>query len=404
MEDVKLADLPAFADSMYKELMRGHEKRFEARIKNIKRASDELSTVASRLEVSIRNAWGTLDKTASEQGLRLVQTIKDSTNQISNQSIKSNYSDLEEFHKGAVEASDRIILTIRKYVPKLYKAMKTEIASLNSSLTKFEAAINEFGNSLDNSPGSAIESLKAEIHTLTEREHNLNEFRAENQEIRKTFTSSRENEQALLREQENLLLHEMFRQLLRLQDESRSKGEAMEQFLQPLNKALKKYERTFDAKSVDHKVLTQLVENPRTAVLETDSQTLLRMLNALNDALSRGKLGIEERKRKRAEEVITLISQGDLDKLRTEYLLIQDRINTINDQLQKNGLLQKREKLTESLTRIQSSITQINMQLADNEKRIEEMARTMLKEKSVIEAEIERLSRKTIAIRIEPIN
>ena len=404
MEDVKLADLPAFADSLYKELMRHHEKRFEARIKNIKRASDELATVTSRLEVSIRNAWGTLDKTASEQGLRLVQTIKESTNQISNQQIQSDYYGLEAFHKSAVEASDKIILTIRKYVPKLYKAMKTEIASLNSSLTKFEATINEFGSSLDKSPGSALESLKADIRTLTKREQKLNEFRTENREIRKTLTSSVENEKALLRDQETLLSHEMFRQLLQLQDELRSKAEAIELFLQPLSKALKKYERTSDDKSSDHQVLTQLVENPRITVLETDPQKYLRVLNALNGALSRGELGIEERKRKRAEEVISLISQGNLEQLRTQYLLIQDRISRMNDQLQTNGLLEKREKLAEALTRTESKTKQLNTQLAESEKRIEEMGRMMLKEKSLIEAEIERLSGKTIAIRTEPVS
>ena len=404
MEDIKLADLPAFADSLYKELMRGHEKRFEARIKNIKRTSDELASVASRLEVSIRNAWGTLDKTASEQGLRLVQTIKETTNQISNQTIKSDYHDLEDFHKSAVDASDKIILTIRKYVPKLYKAMKTEIASLNSSLTKFEAAINEFGTSLDNSPGSALESLRSDIHTLTEKERVLNEFRAENREIRKTLTASLEGEQALLREQETLLSHETFRQLFQLDDELRSKAEAIEQFLQPLNKALKKHERTADDKSADHQVLTRLLENPRAAVLETDSQTLLRVLNALNGALSRGELGIEERKRKRAEEVITLVSRGDLEQLRTEYFSILDSINRINDQLQASGLLQKKQELSESLTRIQYKNSQVNIQQADNEKRIQEMTREMQKEKSLIEAEIERLSKKTIVIRTEPTN
>ncbi len=256
MEDVNLADLPTFADSLYKELMRGHEKRFEARIKNVNRASDELSTVASRLEVSIRNAWGSLDKTTSEQGLRLVQTIKELTHQISNQSIPSDYNGLESLHKTSVEASDKIIITIRKYVPKLYKAMKTEIASLNSSLTRLETTINEFGTSLDNSPGSEIESLRADIHTLLHKEHTLKELVAENRQIRKTVASSVDEEKTLLHEQENLLSHDGFRQLLQLEDASRSKAEAIEQFLQPLTKALKKYERIMsDNKSIDHRSL-----------------------------------------------------------------------------------------------------------------------------------------------------
>ena len=277
MEDITLVDLPAFADSLYKELMRGHEKRFEARIRNIKRASDDLSVVASRLEMSIRNAWGSLDKTTSEQGLRLVQTIKETTNQISTQNIPSDYNGLEDLHKTSVVASDKIILTIRKYVPKLYKTMKTDIASLNSSLTKFEGSINEFGTSLDESPGSAIESLKVDIDTLLKKEHALTELRKDNGEIRKSIASSLDDEKELLKQQETLLSHDEFRQLLQLEDTLKSKTEAIEQFLQPLVKALKKYERMLseDDKSLDHRVLTRLVENPRAAVSETDSQTLL---------------------------------------------------------------------------------------------------------------------------------
>lgn len=402
--DVNLEDLPAFADSLYKELMRSHEKRFEVRIKNIKRASDDLSAVANRLEVSIRNAWGSLDKTTSEQGLRLVQTIKETTNQISNQDIPSDYNGLESLHKTSVVASDKIILTIRKYVPKLYKTMKTEIASLNSSLTKFETAINEFGTSLDDSPGSVIESLKVDIRTLLGKQHTLNEFREDNIEIRKTLAISVDGERTLLGEQQTLLSHETFRQLLQLEDALRSKAEAIEQFLQPLVKALKKYERISDVKSPDHQILTRLVETLRTTVTETDPQTLLRIFNALNDALTRGKLGIEERKRKRAEEVIQLISQGYLEQLRTEYISIQDRIKNTKEQLQATGLLQKKEELEEALTRSQSKTAQLNSQLAENEKRLEDMTRMISKEKAMVQDEITCVSGKAIAIKAESIN
>ena len=318
MEDVSLVDLPAFADALYKDVMRNHEKRFAERIKNIKRTSDDLAALASRLEVSIRNAWGSLDKTTSEQGVRLAQTIRETAQQISKQDIPSDYNGLEILHKTAVEASDKIILSIRKYVPKLHKAMKTDIASLNSSLTKFEASINAFGIALDESPGSAIESLKVEIRTLMEKDHALKELRVDTGEIRELIIASLDGEKALLREQEALLSREEFRQLLQLEHALRFKGEAIEQFLQPLAKALKKYERRLsdEDESLDHRVLTLLIENPRTTVSETDSHRLLQVFNALNGALTRGELGIEERKRKRAEEVVAAITRGELDQLR----------------------------------------------------------------------------------------
>lgn len=380
--------------------MRSHEKRFEARIKNIRRASDELSTVASRLEVSIRNAWGSLDKTTSEQGLRLVQTIKEAANQISNQSIPSDFNGLESLHKTSVGASDKIILTIRKYVPKLYKAMKTDIASLNSSLTKLETTINEFGTSLDDSPGSAIESLKVDIRDILEKEHTLNELLEDNRQIRKTLASSVDGERTLLREQETLLTNEEFRQLFQLEDAARSKAETIEQFLQPLVKPLKKYGRIMsDDKSLDRRILTQLVEKPQATVSETDPRALLRLFNSLNGALNRGELGIEERKRKRAEEVILSISRGDLEQLRSEFASIQERIKKTEDQLQITGLFHKKEQLAEALTQTQSKTAQLNAQLAENERRLEIVTAMISKEKSLIEKEVAQLCGKHITIR-----
>ena len=401
MEEVNLTDLPPFADSLYKELMRGHEKRFEARIKSVKRASDELSAVASRLHLSIRNAWGSLDKTTSEQGLRLIQTIKENTSQISNQPVPTDYKGLENLHKATVEASDKIIVTIRRYVPKLYKAMKTEIAALNSSLTKLETAINEFGKALDDSPGSEIESLKTEISTLLHAEQTRMELVADNSLIRQTLTSSTDEEKSLIHEQEAMMSNDGFRQLRELEDASRAKEEAIEQFLQPVVKPLKKYERISDEKSIEHRTLTRLVEDPRAAISETDTQTMLRVFNGLNGALSRGELGIEEKKRKKAEEVILSITQGNLERLRTEQLTIQHRIKKTIDELQATGLISRKEKLTEAITKVHAKTIQFNTQLAENERRIDTIAGTILKEKQQIEKEIAKLAKKSIVIRTQ---
>lgn len=403
MENVNLVDLPAYGDTLCKDIMRSHEKRFVEREKNIKRASDDLAVVANKLEVSIRNAWGSLDKTTSEQGVRLTQTIREAAQLISKQDIQSDYSGSEIFHTTAVEASEKVILAIRKYVPKLHKALKTDIASLNSSITKLEGAINAFGITLDESPGSAIESLKVDIHTLLEKEHTLNELRREMQKIHGFVTISLDAEKALLKDQEALLSHEEFRQLLQLQDALQSKNEAIEQFIQPLLKALKKYERTLsdDNKSVDRRVLARLIDHPRATVAETDSHSLLQVFIPLNGALTRGELGIEERRRKRAEEVIAAITQGELDHLRGEYITIQDNIRNTTERLKTTGLLPKKEDLLRSLEGTRSKTAQLNTQLTENEKRIEDVIKIISRDKSLIEKELTKLSGKPFAIKTE---
>jgi hypothetical protein len=403
LENVNLVDLPAYADTLCKDIMRGYEKRFVEREKNIKRASDDLAVVSNRLEISIRNAWGSLDKTTSEQGVRLAQTIREAAQRISKQDIQSDYSSSEIFHTTAVEVSDTIILAIRKHVPKLHKALKTDIALLNSSITKLEAAINTFGIALDESPGGAVESLKADIRTLLEKQDTLNELRRERQKIHELTIMSLDAEKSLLKEEEVLLSHEEFRCLLQLQDALQSKNEAIEQLIQPLFKALKKYERMLsdDDKSFGRQVLTRLINNPQITVAETDSHSLLHVFTALEGALTQGELGIEERKRKRAEEVITAITQGELDRLRGEYIAIQENVRNTTEKLNTTGLLRKKEDLLKSLEGTRFRTAQLNAQLAENEKRIEDVIKIISKEKLLIEKESTRLSGKPFAIRTE---
>ena len=403
-ESIRLDELPDFKATLSKDLMRNHEKRFADRIKSIKRNSDDLAAVADRLEVSVRNAWGSLDKATSEQGVRLTQTIRDRAQQLSSQDVQYTYKDSDSYHETAVEASNKIILAIRRYVPKLHKTLKTDIASLNSSLAKFEASINLLGTALDESPGSRLELLEADVRILLEKDHALKHLQSQNTEIEESISKEADNERGLIAERDSLLSNEEFRQLEHYEEALKTKEGEIDQFLQPLVKPLKKFERTQstdDLSQPEQQALAKLIEDPKNSVFEIDPRTLLQVLKALGASLMQGDLQIEDRKRKRAEEVIVFVDNGELEKLHKSYITLKENVHNMTDRLTANGLIHKRSELSRHLTEIQSRKSQLNVQLADNKKRVDEMTKAISKQKTLIESKIAELSGKQVDVNVE---
>ena len=403
-ETVTLDELPSFNATLSKNLMRNHEKRFADKIKSIKRTSGDLAAVTDKLDVSVRNAWGSLDKTTSEQGLRLTQTIRDTAQQLSSQEVQSTYRDSDSYHETAIEASNKVILAIRKYVPKLHKTLKTDIASLNSSLAKLEASINSLGTALDESPGSRIESLESDVRILLEKHRALKELRSKNMEIQESISKETNMGMALTVERESLLSNEEFRELEHYEEALKTKEGEIDQFLQPLIKPLRKFERTLSPDNLsqpERQALAKLIEDPKNSVSEIDPQRVLQILHALTVPLMQGDLQIEDRKRKRAEEVITAVNNGELGKLRQSYITLQNDIRSMVNKLTASGFIHKRNELTRRLIEIESRTSEFNMQLADNKKRIDEMTKAISKQKTMIESRIAELSGEQVDVKVE---
>jgi hypothetical protein len=396
---IQLSELATFNDTLTHDLMKNYEKNFGEKIKNIKRSSEDIANVADRLDLAIKNAWGSLDKTTSEQGLRLTQTIKETGRKLSGYEIESNYAKSEEFHKTAVEISNKIILSIRKYVPKLHKVLKTDIAALNSTLTKLESSINSLGIALDDSPGRALETLELETKVLLVKKSTAKELEIRNQEIEQSILQSTKDEENLLNEQNQLLSREEFLILQKCENSLKSEIEKIEQLLQPIAKPLRKFERTLTEDSpIDPNILEKLIENPKEAISKYSTQSISRILNSLNDALNQGKLGIEERKRRKAQEVIEAANRGELEKRRTTFLSIQNNTQTATDILIANGLFDKNERLKQLLTKTRSESEQLKTTQNSNRKKIEELTKVISKQKALIESEILKLSGRKISI------
>jgi hypothetical protein len=342
-----------------------------------------------------------MDKTTAEYGMRLAHKIQETSQELSRKECKPTFRDMEEFHEESVQNLNSIILTVRKYMPKLHRGLKTELASLNGALAKLENSVKALGSSLDKSPGLKLESLQKEANALIEKQSELvalrTQLEAQNQSLKETSIA----EQNLSSQMDTLTSGPEFVELKRFEDELVTKKDEIKQLLQPILKPLLKLERAVSTKqvaSVDAGTLHDMIEKPVESIAMTQSFGIVDVLHSLEEALERGQLEVEERKRRKATETIQSINAGMLDTIREEYLTLQANIQETSRQLRSRGLLEKKEIIDNSLSETKARKQSILTEQRDLERRIDDLNKSVLKQKTAVESQVLKLARETIVI------
>jgi len=381
--------------------MKDHEKRFADRTRAIRESSSTLSIAAGRFESSVRNAWGTMDKVASEYGMRLAHTIQETVEEFTRAEPKAKFSDAEKFHEESVHALNKIIVTTRKYLPKLHRGLKTEMAALNTALAKLEKSVRSLGAALDESPGAKIESIRKETDTLTRRLDDLLTLKKDESACVATLQSISERENGLLRDQMELTSQGEFLELRRYEELLRVKEDEIRQFFQPVVKPLVKLERVVSTKqgpTLDIQTLHGLVESPVETLATGQTFAILKALAQLEDALSRNELDVEERKKRKAQETILSVKNGAIEAMRQEYSTIQANIQETLRQLRAKGLLEKRDRAEGSLAQIRNEKEKVETRHREVQRRIDEVGKDILKQKDALESQLSKLAHRTITI------
>lgn len=402
-KEIRISEIAAHCDSLARETMKDHEKRFTERAKGVREAAFNLGNAAERFEGAVRSAWGTLEKTTSEYGARLAHIIQENALEISKKEIPSSYQDTERFHEQSVQTLNRIILSVRKYVPKLHRALRTEMATLNSSLAKLENSITALGTSLDKSPGTKLETLRREVEQITQRQSELIELRSMEQKESATIDELSGQESKIKQEEESLLATPEFQELKRYEDALKLEGDEIQQFLQHLAKPLLKLERMASMKqaSVDARLLSSMIENPKETVVTSQTFAVMQLLNVLEEKLNQHSLDFEEKRRRKAQETIGAIKAGALDRMREEYSALQANIQETLRQLKSIGLLDKRDSLEAELKDKRTQIEAASARKRELDRRTDDLGKTILKHKSTIESHISAVSDRSISILTE---
>ncbi|MGA3108653.1 MAG: hypothetical protein ABSD99_04230 [Candidatus Bathyarchaeia archaeon] len=403
MTDVGVSELANFCQSLERDVMKEHEKRFSERTRAVKEACSALENAASRLEAAVRNAWGTMDKSASEYGTRMAGTIQETARNLPRQQTSSNYQDVEKFHEESVEALNRIIKTVRKYLPKLRRGLRVEMATLNAALGRLESAVRSLGAALDESPGNGFELLKKDAELLPRMHSELLKLRAEASEQAKSLEALEGREKEILTAKENVASEEAFLELEGYENSLRAKGDDIKQFFQPVVKPLTKLERAASAnrnKTVDIGTLQGLIDNPIDTVAAGQTFALARLLDQLGNELATGDLDIEERRLRRAEETIQQFKAGVVDKMREEYLAIQANVQETRRQLKASGLMGRMEELDQTLASIRREKESLTAHNSELHRRIDTLTKNVLKHKTSIEHQIAEITDKSVTIEI----
>jgi len=381
--------------------MKEHEKRFAERIRSVREASAALNNAGTRLGAGVKTAWGTMEKQVSEYGIRLAQTIQENSQNLSRQEAESSYHEAGIFHQNAVRALNEIILAVRRYVPKLQRMLKPEMATLNSSLVRLEKSIVDLGTTLDTSPGRKLESLNRDAQTLQERQRDLLKLKSEENAEQALIeaTSTRQGEFDS-REQE-LLSSPEFLELEKYEESLKHKEDEIKQLLQPLIKPLLKLERAAATKqgpSIDAKALRDLIEAPVETVIAGQRFASMQLLSLLEENLAAEKLEVLDRKRRKAQEAIEAVKQGALDKARDEYLTLQANTQETLRQLKSKGVLDRRDELDQQLTEIRTQIETMKARQRELRRKIDELTVTVSKLKTSIELQISKVAHESVTV------
>ena len=322
----------------------------------------------------------------------------------SEKETSSNFHDAETFHEEAVQALNEIIMTVRRYVPKLHKLLRPEMTALNSSLMRLEKAVMELGTALDGSPGLKLESLQREVGAFQSRQAELLKLRSEEGAEREALQASSGRENELQTAEHELLSSPEFVELTKYEEALRLKEEEIRQIIQPLIKPLLKLERAATVKqgpSIDVKALRDLIDSPVQTVVTGQRFASIQLLAVLEETLAAGKLEVEERKRRKAEEAIQAIKEGALDKERDDYVALQANVQETLRQLRSVGLIGKRDALNRQLMDARLQIEAVKNRQKELQRRIDDSTKTVLKMKTSIESQISKVSNKSVSIAAE---
>ena len=401
LKEIKINQLDSFCTALTHNLMKEHEKRFGDKIRSVREASAGLNNAGGRLAAGVKNAWGTMEKQVVEYGIRLAQTIQEKAQNISRQEAASSYHEAGIFHQDAVRTLNEIILTVRRYVPKLQRMLKPEMAALNSSLVRLEKSITDLGTTLDASPGHKLESLNRDVQTIQEKQRELFRLRSEENAEQTLIeaTSARQTESES--KERELLSSPEFLELGKYEESLKHKEDEIKQLLQPLIKPFLKLERVAATKQgplVDVKALRDLVDTPIETVMAGQRFASMQLLGLLEENLTAGKLEIVDRKRRKAEEAIEAIKQGALDRARDDYLTLQANTQETLRQLKSKGLLDKRDELNQQLKETRSQIEVIETRQKELRRRSDELTIVVSRLKASIESQINKVAHESVTI------
>jgi hypothetical protein len=275
------------------------------------------------------------------------------------------------------------------------------MAALNSALARLESSVRALGTAIDDSPGSKVATIHREVQSLIEKHNELVRLRTEEKTAVVALEATLQREGELRNSEQKLTAQEDFIELERCENSLKEREDQIKQFFQPVTKPLVKLERITLPRGnppIDSKTVHSIVETPVETVSSGQSFAITQLFDRLDEALTQGKVGVEERRLRRAEETIKEVKNGAIERMREEYLTAQANVQEMLRQLKANGLLDQKEQLDRKIEEVNQEKENVTSRRDDFHRRIEDVSRSILRQKTALEEQIAKLTKKPVNI------
>ncbi|MFX1409191.1 MAG: hypothetical protein ACFFA6_02475 [Promethearchaeota archaeon] len=256
----------------------------------------------------------------------------------------------------------------RKSIPKFQKEVQTEIKELNyitRKLGKRQAVLDEFLRKKYTDVREAEDLLKKVPKLFSLRDH-IEKTRIELDEFENEFEEKKENQETLNSELVELEKNRLFKDLENEKDKLFRLQLKINDDI-GFKKALKKLKfelekNTIHISSIDLNYLKGFLKNPIKMLVNErkDLPKFTALMVQLRHALEESKLNLKtETKLKTIEQINAIFDEKELQANIEKYLLISDNIETIEKEIEKEGLAQRLNDLKNQISIISAKLEHI---------------------------------------------
>jgi hypothetical protein len=250
---------------------------------------------------------------------------------------------LRRFQEESIQTIRAIVKVYNKYVPSIIRTVKSESSTLEDSIATLSQNITELGQALDSSKLKELQLIAEDADQLIGTAQELSLKTDEIQQTKEAIRRLQDRGSALQDNLSTLGRDRALKELDQIEQQARQKEAEILALLEPLLKPLRKIDRA-DDKALEGSskvIVNKIVENPLASVLETPAGEMHQLLISVYELLESDELLLDQRRKRRASEVIQVLQAGALDRFREDHGVLEANRREVLRQLKGSGLYDK---------------------------------------------------------------
>ena len=381
---------------------RSYRGQFSSNEKRILRSVESVERAAKNLREAIGRAWGTLTKPAEQHGVRLTEQVLDACRSLAASKPHASYDELRKFQESSVQTTRTIVKTYNKYVPSIIRAVKSESSALEDSITALSQSVTELGQALESSNLRELHFIADDADRLVQNARELNLKTNEIQQMKETSMRLQVQEEKLQNDLSSLSHDQAIKELNHIEEEARQRETEILALLEPLLKPLRKIDRA-DEKAQEgpsRAIVTKIVENPLSAVLETSAGEMRDLFISLHQLLESDELLLDQRRKRKAADAIQALQAGRLDRFKEDHDILEANKREVLRQLKGSGLYDRWLSVHNQSNDIRTEITQCRNHITELESQEARLRVSLLSDKEKIESALQKILNQQVSIHI----